>query len=64
LVKIGKQFLKFTWDCKGSKRAKTIFKKNSREAYLQNRNRLTDGENRLVVAKGKIRVGNGLRVWG
>ena len=32
-----------------------------KRTYLQNRNRLTDKENRLVVAKGKS-VGRGMRV--
>ena len=31
--------------------------------YLQNRNRLTDTENRLVVAKGEGGGGEGLGVW-
>mgnify|MGYP007071328194 CR=1 FL=1 len=29
-------------------------KKNDKRAYLQNRNRLTDIENKLVVAKGEM----------
>ena len=31
--------------------------------YLQNRNRLTDTENRLVVARAVGMAGNGLGVW-
>ena len=39
-------------ECKRPRRAKTILKKSNKEAYLQNRNRLTDVENRPVVTKG------------
>ena len=35
------------------------------QTYLRNRNRLTDVENRLVIAKGEERWGrDGLGVWG
>ena len=35
-----------------------------KRTYLQNRNRFKKREDRLVVAKGEGKEGDGLRVWG